>query len=180
MARDNAPNFEERGGEFTDFVPVAFARSLQEAEEYRQLLDDHDIPAIVDTEDHAAKHSGQSAQRQDFSHGVPVLVPEALLDEAGEVIAERDETDEFGLDKGDSDEPEEDEEEFGLGGTGPAPLGGEEEPDEEDEEDEEEEEEDDEDDDQEDDQEGEDLFEDDEDDEDDEGKKDVDGDENKP
>jgi len=179
MARDNAPNFEERGGEFTDFVPVVFARSLQEAEEYRQLLDDHDIPAIVDTEDRAAKSSDPATRRHDFSRGVPVLVPEALLDEAGEIVAEREETDEFGLDKGDSDEPEEDEEEFGLHGTEPPSPEDEEEELEEDEEDEEEE-----DDDQEDGLEGEDLFQDEDDDDedegDDEGEKDADEEDNGP
>ena len=38
-------------GEFGEFVPAVFARSTSEAEEYRELLNDHDIPAIVEVDE---------------------------------------------------------------------------------------------------------------------------------
>ncbi len=114
MGKEDIPDFEQEGGELGDFVPAVFARSVEEAEEYRQLLDDHDIPAIVGGEDRPEGRSDQPGQRGGFSRGVPVLVPEALLDEAGEVIAERDEADEFDLKKEEADEEEDEEEEFEL------------------------------------------------------------------
>lgn len=119
MARRDKPDFRDADGEMGDFVPAVFARSLEEAEDYRQLLDDHDIPAIIGDEGPSADAEGKPAPRAGFSHGLPVLVPEALLDEAGEVIAERDETDAFGLVE---DDDEEEDEEFTLDETGPDAL----------------------------------------------------------
>ncbi len=108
-------DFDESEGEYTDFVPAVFARSVDEAEKYRELLDDHDIPAIIGTADHdenADEDEDEDAPRRHSSRGltrgVPVLVPEALLDEAGEIIAETEESDEFSLDD-DYDSDEEDE-----------------------------------------------------------------------
>ena len=34
-----------------ELVPVVFDRSVEEAEQYRQLLEDHDIEAIIDAPD---------------------------------------------------------------------------------------------------------------------------------
>lgn len=161
MARDDKRSPRDADGELGDFVPAVFARSIEEAEEYRQLLDDHDIPAIVGDEDRAAGAAGQPGPRKGFSRGVLVLVPEAMLDEAGEVIAERDETDAFGLKK--EDEEDEEDEVFALDEAEPQELEGDLEEDDEEEEDEDEDEEED------GDLEDEDLFdEDDDDDEDDE------------
>ncbi|MCJ7543551.1 MAG: hypothetical protein MUP47_03130 [Phycisphaerae bacterium] len=168
MARDDKRSPRDADGELGDFVPAVFARSIEEAEEYRQLLDDHDIPAIVGGDDRPAGATGQPPQPKVFSRGVPVLVPEAMLDEAGEVIAERDETDTFGL----QEEEEEDEEDeiFALDGSEPEEVQGD--LDEEDEE-EEKDKKDKKDEDEDEDLEGENLFEeDDEDDEDDKGDKD--------
>ena len=33
-----------------DFVPAVYARTIEAAEEYRELLNDHDIPAVVGEE----------------------------------------------------------------------------------------------------------------------------------
>ncbi len=90
-----------------EFVPVVFARSVDQAEVYCELLNDHDIPAMVgDVED-----EDDSAERTpSMARGVPVLVPEALLDEAGEVIAEREDAEgEFELGEEDVDDEEDDE-----------------------------------------------------------------------
>lgn len=163
MAREDKPGPRDAEGELGDFVPVVFARSVEEAEEYRQLLDDHDIPAIVGDERQPGGTGEPPAPRKGFSRGVPVLVPEAMLDEAGEVIAEHDETDAFGLDKEDKEDEEDEEDEVtALGGTEPGGLEDDTDKDDEDEEDEDEDEEEGFD--------GEDLF--DEEDEEDEGDKD--------
>jgi hypothetical protein len=92
-----------------DYVPAVFARSKEEAEEYRQLLDDYDIPAIIPAEeDEAALLSRRG--KAGMSRGVPILVPEAMLDEASEVIADRDNADEFDVDEDDDGELDEDDE----------------------------------------------------------------------
>jgi hypothetical protein len=98
-------------GELEDFVPAVFARTADEAEEYRELLNDHDIPAIIheDEEEKPARPGRAAAPpRKAMSRGVPVLVPEALLDEASEIIADRDY---HGLQPGEELEEEDDEEE---------------------------------------------------------------------
>jgi hypothetical protein len=102
-----------------EFVPAVFARSSEQAEMYCELLNDHDIPAVVgDAEDAPPSQRGRS-----MAHGVPVLVPEALLDEAGEVIAEREDAeDEFEL--GDEEVDDEDEDEFDELGDSFGPVAG--------------------------------------------------------
>jgi len=98
------------------FVSAAFARDQEEAQQYRKLLEDHDIPAIVGQEDLGA---GQNETREVSSkrmpRGVPVLVPEVLLDEAGEVIADRDDAGGLQCDQGADLEDDEDEFEFTEG-----------------------------------------------------------------
>lgn len=115
-----------RGQDEADqYVPVLYAHSVEEAERYCQLLEDHDIPAIVDDdyEDLESVHS--SGVRQ----GVPVLAPGSFQEEAQALIADLEEmgelVDELGepLDEGsdrsgDSDLPDDydyDEEGEGLG-----------------------------------------------------------------
>jgi hypothetical protein len=94
--------------DFWDFVPAVYAKSVQEAEEYRELLEDRDIPAMVGSEDDAAQDLSpeRSARRAGLARGVPVLVPESLLDEASEVIAEREDLDEFDAEEDDTEEDE--------------------------------------------------------------------------
>jgi hypothetical protein len=116
MPRDDE-EFEGQEEEYSDFVPAVFARSVTEAEEYRELLEDHDIPAVVGSmEEDEADITGPRRSSRKMSRGVPVLVPEPLLDEASEVIAEIEEDDELEEDEEEEDEEdeEEDEEEFDL------------------------------------------------------------------
>lgn len=100
---DTEDLFEGRGDEM---VPALYARSLDEAEEFQQLLEDHGIEAVVGTEDEPSDASGR------MGRGVPVLVPDALLDEASEIIADHDDTDEFEEDDELLDEEDEEDEEF--------------------------------------------------------------------
>ena len=81
--------FEPIGDEPSTYVPAVFAHSATEAEFYRDLLKDHDIPAILGTED-----EDETIGRPVISRGVPVLVPDAFLEEASEVIADREDLDE--------------------------------------------------------------------------------------
>jgi len=103
-----------------DLVPVLFARNLEEAEEYCDLLSDHDIPARPGMDDELPEEKeGEQrlAGRRGMTHGVAIFVPETLLDEASEVIADREE---FGdLEEDDEDVDEEDEEVLGLTGLDP-------------------------------------------------------------
>ncbi len=91
----------------SEMVTVIVARSEDEAEEYVELLSDHDIPAVVGTDGELDEDAPKP--RRGLTRGVPVLVPEVLLDEASEVIADRESVE--GLPVGDEDEDEEDEDE---------------------------------------------------------------------
>jgi hypothetical protein len=105
-------SFDLAGDRRTDFVPAVFARSFEEAERYRELLDDHDIPAIIGNDEEDEEKVGKKSKGRGMTRGVPVLVPEVLLDEASEVIADREEIDEFETAEDDlaEDEDEEDDE----------------------------------------------------------------------
>jgi hypothetical protein len=98
--------------EYQDFVPAVFARSQDEAERYSELLNDHDIPTIVGAanEDEDGPESGGGG----ITHGLAVLVPDALLDEASEVIADRENLAEFGLAGEEEEEEDEEDEAFGY------------------------------------------------------------------
>ncbi len=102
--------------DYTGFVPAVIARSAEEAEQYCELLNDHDIPSLVgnDEIDLDEKNSPKIAHGGEITHGVPVLVPEAMLDEASEVIADREDLDEFSLGD-DEDEIEDDDDKYGFG-----------------------------------------------------------------
>lgn len=90
-----------------EFVPAVFARNLEDAERYREVLEDHDIPAVVgDPED---AESAPRRGRSGMTHGVAILVPDALLDEASEIIADREESLEE-MDEDYDDEAEEEDE----------------------------------------------------------------------
>ncbi len=135
--------------DFKDYVPALFARSLEEAQTFQELLGDHDIPAILadddldvdDDDDEQEDDENQDQPEGDMgpaiSRGVTVLVPEAFLDEASEVIAQRRKDDEesvstgerasgrraedpldeaFGEDEGQDAKIEDDEEEELFGG----------------------------------------------------------------
>ena len=107
---------EGRGQDEADqYVPVLYAHSVEEAERYCQLLEDHDIPAIVDDDYEDLESFNSSGVRQ----GVPVLAPGSFQEEAQALIARLEEmgglVDEVGepLDEGsgrggDNDLPDDD------------------------------------------------------------------------
>ena len=96
----------------SDFVPAVFARSVDEAEDFRALLDDHDIPAVIASDDELSDDEVPSAVRaRATSRGVAVMVPEVLLDEASEIIADREDDEEFRTGDEFDDETEDDEDE---------------------------------------------------------------------
>ena len=64
-------------------VPVVYARSFEEAERYQQLLEDHGVPATVDDDYEPPATGSHGGDRG----GVPVLVPESLLEDAKSNIA---------------------------------------------------------------------------------------------
>lgn len=64
-------------------VPAVYARSFEEAERYRQLLEDHGVPATVDEDYEFPAPGNRGAERG----GLPVLVPESLLEDAKGFIA---------------------------------------------------------------------------------------------
>jgi len=97
------------GDKHSDFVAAVFARDAKEAQSYRELLSDHEIPAIcgLDAALEEDDESKTKARRTSMTHGVPVLVPEDLLDEASEVIADRENLTELGLDEMEEDDEDE-------------------------------------------------------------------------
>ena len=109
---ENEDSFDE--DEMGEFVSVVVARSPEEAEMYRVLLDDHDIPAILATDEGLEElaEDGRTILQGAVSHGTPVLVPESLLDEASQVISEREDFQDLEL--GSDEEEEEEEEEDDL------------------------------------------------------------------
>ncbi len=107
-----------------EFVPAVFARSQQEAELYRQLLEDHDIDAVIGYEETEETNDAEGK----MTHGMPVLVLESFLDEASEIIADREDLDEFDTD----DEFDEDEDEDEFKNYGPVLDGDEDDEDEDD------------------------------------------------
>lgn len=107
MPQDDEP-FDLAPGGREDYVPVVVAKTMDQAEKYRDLLDEHDIPAITDPD--YEEESAEKARRGRITRGVPVLVPEALLDEASEIIADCEDLEEFAPAEDAEDEDEEDEE----------------------------------------------------------------------
>ena len=105
---------------FHQFVPVVFADSPVEAEHYRSLLEDRNIPAIVQEALPTSSEFASSAW------DVPVLVPDELLNDASEVISstaapDNDDDGEYDDDdyleqeeQQDEDEDEDDDDDYGL------------------------------------------------------------------
>ncbi len=96
--------FDDVGPESVgELVPALYAASAKEAERYRQLLEDHGVPASVD-EDYEAP-LGRGKKR--VPAGLPVLVPESLLEDAKGYIADMEEMNELvGEESLDEDEEE--------------------------------------------------------------------------
>ncbi len=105
MAMEDEPIIIPDDAENT-YVPAVFARSDEEAAVYCELLSDHEIPAVVGDDD-ALDGNGHPLQHG-MTHGVPVLVPEPLLDEAGEIIAAREESEDLLASDDDEDAAEDD------------------------------------------------------------------------
>jgi hypothetical protein len=108
---DDAYDPDSLGQESGSYVPAFFARDQEEAEEYCELLSDHDIPARCESDgdsladaDEDDEDEQRAAGRRGMTHGVPVLVPENLLDEASEVIADREDFADFDDDEDDEDD----------------------------------------------------------------------------
>lgn len=91
----------------SEFVPAVIARDAEEAEYYRALLSDNDIPVQVGP----SQPAGEEDPQREISHGLPVLVPEDKLDEASEIIAEGEDIE--GFDQEDGEELEDEEEAIG-------------------------------------------------------------------
>jgi len=114
MPSKNKPSEDEPFAD-DEYVPVLFARNMEEAEEYCELLSDHDITARVGVDEELLEEADpdqRAASRRGMTHGVPVLVPESLLDEASEVIADREDFGDF--DDQEEDDEDEEDDEFGM------------------------------------------------------------------
>jgi hypothetical protein len=82
---------KQKGGEpSVAYVPVIYARNLTEAEFYKGLLTSNDIPAVI--EDEGGESTGMPASV--VGQGLPVLVPDEMLNEASQIIAEHEDTEE--------------------------------------------------------------------------------------
>jgi len=91
-------------------VVAAILRSLDQAEEVRQLLADHDVPALTATEDklESLEDLVDGPVPSGGADGTAVLVPADVLDEASEIIAEREEFENLATDDDALDDDEDD------------------------------------------------------------------------
>ena len=69
-----------------ELIPVIYARNLTEAEFYRSLLEEQDLPVVIQKNNHSPQTSPSTEQ-------VPVLVPEDSLTEAQYIIEHRNQAD---------------------------------------------------------------------------------------
>ena len=117
MATKNEP-LEVPDDDDPGFVPVVFVASLDEAERFRQLLDDHDIPAVIAADNGIANGEDSESrlgQLAGTAQGTAVLVPQVLLDDASQVIADFEDTEGFQpADDELGEDEEEDEDEFDM------------------------------------------------------------------
>jgi hypothetical protein len=67
------------------YVVVAFAEDLEQAREYKSLLEANDIPAVI------SEHDGHAIDTKEIT----VMVPEEFLDEAHVVIESQQAYDDF-------------------------------------------------------------------------------------
>ena len=102
----------------TEFVPAVFARDAEEAQRYCELLADHGIVGILANDGVAAEDAevrGDVGEGIGMTRGVAVLVEDTMLDEAGLVIADREDVAEFQLGEDAEAEDDEDELDFAQG-----------------------------------------------------------------
>jgi hypothetical protein len=86
-----------------DYVPVAFVHDQKEAEFYQALLEDHDIPAIIEEE--------TDVNFDALDADIPILVPREQQEDA-ELIIERRSTSDDEFDMGIVDSHQHDDEEI--------------------------------------------------------------------
>ena len=94
------PSSEESS--FHEFVPLLFARNLAEAEFYKLLLEDHDVPVLIEDE------NTESIGLPDMARGVPVLVADEYLSEAEAILKQRAALEDDDEDDEDDDDDEDD------------------------------------------------------------------------
>ncbi len=87
-----------------EFVTVLFARNLAEAEFYKALLEDQEIPVLIEDE------NTEAMGLPDMARGVPVMVPEEQLELAQDIIEQRTALDDDIEDNGEDEEDEDEEE----------------------------------------------------------------------
>ncbi len=119
MASKKKGSGKKGNGEHANMVPVVFARNEEEALEYQELLSDHDIVATFTMSNVNTEEADEDSDlRSRMSRGIPVMVPEVLLDEASEIIADREDSEDFALDDDDFDDDDDDYEyDEGFDGT---------------------------------------------------------------
>jgi DNA-directed RNA polymerase subunit delta len=89
-----------------DFITLLFARNLAEAEFYKSLLEEHEIPVLIEDE------NTESMGLPDLARGVPVLVQDDQIEIAQDIIEQRTSLDDELDDELDDDDDEEEEDEF--------------------------------------------------------------------
>lgn len=67
---------------YAEFVPVAFTATLEQAVECKQLLEQHNVPALVDDE------RGGESMYTALARGVPVRVPAQMHERATDLLHE--------------------------------------------------------------------------------------------
>jgi hypothetical protein len=98
------------------FVPVTYASTLAEAELLKAFLEGEDIPTLV-----ASEHS-EVGGIPSMSRGIPVLVPDAMLEQASQLVQEHtgaardarddEDDDDFDDDPDDDFDDEDDDDDF--------------------------------------------------------------------
>jgi len=115
--------YSEIGGDESQLVPAVFARDAEEAQRYCELLADHGIIGIVAADGVDVEGAADEIEEPDsdevpddvgqgvgMTRGVAVLVEDALLDEAGMVISDRDDPAEFQFGEDEEEDDEDDDE----------------------------------------------------------------------
>ncbi len=110
--------FDIPSNEMESFVLLMNAPSLGEAERLRDILDDHDIPSTIGTDEDVelkedVELAPDAAPDVAAVRGVAILVPVALIDEAKEIVADIEDADEFEINE-DAMESDDQEDEFGF------------------------------------------------------------------
>ncbi len=88
-----------------EYITLLFARNLAEAEFYKALLAEQEIPVLIEDE------NTEAMGLPDMARGVPVMVPEDQLEIAQDIIEQRATLDDD-VDEEDEEEEEDEEDEF--------------------------------------------------------------------